>query len=361
MTLLSIRGLHTHFVTRDREDRLRTARALNGVTLELERGRILGLVGESGAGKSLTVTSILGLLRPPARVVAGQALFEGHDLLAMAKPELAGLRGGPIGFVVQSPKASLDPLARIGDQLTRIQLAPALARRSPDGGEERAEAILAAVGIPDPARRMAAWPHEFSGGMAQRVVIALALVNEPRLLIADEPTTALDVTVQAQILDLLAAQVRDRGIGAILVTHDLGVVAQYCDDVAVLFAGAVVDHAVEIRRPRVFPRSDASLFAGSSTAATPERMRRSGQWCSVGRACPLPDLYALPEGAVCIACVAIGPRRSVPDPPPDVVQRRAARGMPFRGGVGTRAVAPGRRGTGGMSQGMTSKGMNPAA
>ncbi len=316
MTLLSIRGLHTHFVTRDREDRLRTARALNGVTLELERGRILGLVGESGAGKSLTVTSILGLLRPPARVVAGQALFEGHDLLAMAKPELAGLRGGPIGFVVQSPKASLDPLARIGDQLTRIQLAHG--ERSRTAARERAEAILAAVGIPDPARRMAAWPHEFSGGMAQRVVIALALVNEPRLLIADEPTTALDVTVQAQILDLLAAQVRDRGIGAILVTHDLGVVAQYCDDVAVMFAGAVVEYgpSAAVFRDPMHPYSQALL------AATPERIR-VGSGARLGG--PPPDLYALPEGCLyrlrCDRATAL-----CLTPPPDVVRggQRAA-------------------------------------
>jgi peptide/nickel transport system ATP-binding protein/oligopeptide transport system ATP-binding protein len=289
MTLLSIRGLHTHFVTRDRDDRLRTARALNGVTLDLQRGRILGLVGESGAGKSLTVTSILGLLRPPARVVAGQALFEGRDLLAMAKPEIAGLRGGPIGFVVQSPKASLDPLARVGEQLIRIQLAHG--ERSRTAARQRAEAILAAVGIPDPARRMAAWPHEFSGGMAQRVVIALALVNEPRLLIADEPTTALDVTVQAQILDLLAAQVRERGIGAILVTHDLGVVAQYCDDVAVMFAGAVVEHgpSAAVFRDPLHPYTQALL------AATPERMR-VGNGARLGG--PPPDLFELPEGCL---------------------------------------------------------------
>ena len=316
MTLLSIRDLHTHFVTRDHEDRLRTARALNGVSLDLERGRILGLVGESGAGKSLTVTSILGLLHPPARVVAGQALFEGRDLLAMARPELAALRGGPIGLVVQSPRASLDPLARVGEQLIRIQRAHGEASRT--AARARAEAILAAVGIPDPARRMTAWPHEFSGGMAQRVVIALALVNEPRLLIADEPTTALDVTVQAQILDLLAAQVRDRGIGAILVTHDLGVVAQYCDDVAVMFAGTVVEHgpSAAVFRDPMHPYTQALL------AATPERMR-VGDGARLGG--PPPDLYALPEGCLyrlrCDRATAL-----CRTPPPDVVRdgQRAA-------------------------------------
>jgi peptide/nickel transport system ATP-binding protein/oligopeptide transport system ATP-binding protein len=288
MTLLSVRGLRTHFVTRDRDDRIRTAHALNGVTFSLERGRILGVVGESGAGKSLTVTSVLGLLRPPARVVAGEALFEGQDLLAMDRHALARLRGSAIGFVVQSPKASLDPLARVGDQLVRIQTAHGQSRRE---ARSRAEAILAAVGIPDPGRRLEAWPHEFSGGMAQRVVIALALVNEPRLLVADEPTTALDVTVQAQILDLLAAQVRDRGIGAILVTHDLGVVAQYCDDIAVMFAGMVVESGPvrDVFHAPMHPYTQALL------AATPERLRL-GSGTRLGGAPP--DLYDLPEGCL---------------------------------------------------------------
>jgi oligopeptide/dipeptide ABC transporter ATP-binding protein len=289
MTLLSVRDLHTHFVTRDGLDRVRTARALNGVSFEAQSGRILGLVGESGAGKSLTVISVLGLLRPPARVVSGRAMFEGRDLLAMTKPALAALRGDRIGFIVQSPKASLDPLSRIGDQLVRVQRAHG--RRSRAEAMEHAEAILAAVGIPDPRRRLRAWPHECSGGMAQRAVIALALVNQPRLVIADEPTTALDVTVQAQILDLMSAQVRDRGIGAILVTHDLGVVAQYCDDVAVMFAGTVVERgpsAAVFRRP-MHPYTSALL------AVTPERRRPT-----TGRRLggPPPDLYAPPDGCL---------------------------------------------------------------
>ncbi|MBN8872144.1 MAG: ABC transporter ATP-binding protein [Rhodospirillales bacterium] len=287
MSLLEVSDLHTHFVTRDRDDRIRTARALNGVGFTLQKGRILGLVGESGAGKSLTVTSILGLLHPPARVVAGRALFQGRDLLAMSASERSALRGNRIGFVVQSAKASLDPLARVGEQLVRVQRAHA--RRSRREAMERAEAILAAVSIPDPKRRLAAWPHEFSGGMAQRVVIALALVNEPDLLIADEPTTALDVTVQAQILDLLSAAVRGRGIGAIIVTHDLGVVAQYCDDVAVMFAGSVVEQGPVAE---VFPRP-MHPYTQALLAATPERLRL-GAGLRLGG--PPPNLYALPEG-----------------------------------------------------------------
>jgi oligopeptide/dipeptide ABC transporter ATP-binding protein len=288
MTLLSVRDLRTHFVTRDRFDRVRTAHALNGVSFDLESGRVLGLVGESGAGKSLTITSILRLLRPPARVTGGQALFEGRDLLAMPQAEINALRGGRIGFVVQSPKASLDPLARVGAQLVRIQRAHGTGAHD---ASARAEAMLEAVGIPDARQRLSAWPHEFSGGMAQRVVIALALINEPHLLIADEPTTALDVTVQAQILDLLAEQVRVRRIGAILVTHDLGVVAQYCDDVAVMFAGTVVEHGpvADVFRAPMHPYTQALL------AATPERSR-VGAGAALGG--PPPDLYALPDGCL---------------------------------------------------------------
>ena len=222
--LLAVHDLHTRFISRDLDDRVRIAEALNGVSFGVGEGRILGLVGESGAGKSLTVTSLLGLLRPPAQVTGGRALFEGKDLLALSEAELSDIRGSRIGLVVQSPRSALDPLARVGAQLVRVQRVHR--RISETEARDRAAAMLASVGIPDPRRRLEAWPHELSGGMAQRVVIALALINEPHLLIADEPTTGLDVTVQAQILDLLHEQVRRRRIGAIVITHDLGVVAQ---------------------------------------------------------------------------------------------------------------------------------------
>ena len=289
MPLLEVRGLHTHFVARDLDNRVRTARALNGVSFTLAPGRILGLVGETGAGKSLTALSVLGLLKPPARIVAGQALFEGRDLLALPPDELNALRGARIGLVVQSPKTSLDPLARIGAQLVRLQRAhrPAL---SAQDAEARAVEMLAAVGIPDPQRRLRAWPHELSGGMAQRVLIAMALVNQPSLLIADEPTTGLDVTVQAQILDLLRELARARGIGAVIITHDLGVVAHYCDEAAVMFAGQVVE-----RGPvgRLFAQP-AHPYTRALLAATPERItlrtkRPAGS---------PPNLYALPEGCL---------------------------------------------------------------
>jgi peptide/nickel transport system ATP-binding protein/oligopeptide transport system ATP-binding protein len=232
---------------------------------------------------------VLGLLKPPARVVGGQALFEGRDLLALPTDELNALRGLRIGLVVQSPKTSLDPLARIGQQLIRLQRAhrPGL---SESEAEARAVDALVAVGIPDPKRRLRAWPHELSGGMAQRVLIAMALVNEPSLLIADEPTTGLDVTVQAQILDLLREQARARGIGAVIITHDLGVVAHYCDEAAVMFAGQVVESGPV---GPLFARP-AHPYTQALIAATPERL----QLRAVRSSGSPPNLYALPEGCL---------------------------------------------------------------
>jgi peptide/nickel transport system ATP-binding protein/oligopeptide transport system ATP-binding protein len=287
--LLEVRDLHTHFIAYDLDNRLRTARALNGVSFSLQPGRILGLVGETGAGKSLTALSVLGLLKPPARVVGGQALLEGRDLLALPADELNALRGARIGLVVQSPKTSLDPLARIGQQLVRLQRAhrPNLSEAE---AEARAAEALASVGIPDPKRRLRAWPHELSGGMAQRVLIAMALVNEPSLLIADEPTTGLDVTVQAQILDLLREQARARGIGAVIITHDLGVVAHYCDEAAVMFAGQVVESGPV---GPLFARP-AHPYTQALIAATPERL----QLRAVRSSGSPPNLYALPEGCL---------------------------------------------------------------
>jgi peptide/nickel transport system ATP-binding protein/oligopeptide transport system ATP-binding protein len=287
VTLLHVEDLHTHFVSRTLDNELRVAKALNGVSFSLEAGRVLGLVGETGAGKSLTATSIMGLLRPPARIVGGRALFQGQDLLAMDEAALNALRGRDIALVVQSPKSSLDPLSRIGDQLIRI-------RRAHRGGSDaearqRAVAMLGALGIPDPARRMQAWPHELSGGMAQRVLIALALMNQPRLLIADEPTTGLDVTVQAQILDLLRDLVRRTGIGALIITHDLGVVAHYCDAMAVMYAGAIVESGPV----RDIFRRPAHPYTQALIGATPERLRL-GAARSLGG--PPPDLHALPPG-----------------------------------------------------------------
>jgi peptide/nickel transport system ATP-binding protein/oligopeptide transport system ATP-binding protein len=287
MTLLKVEGLRTHFVSRDIDNRIRTARALQDVSFELAPGRTLGIVGETGAGKSLTAQSIVGLLRPPARIVGGKVWFEERELTAMDPDRLNEIRGAEIAMVVQNPRTSLDPLTRVGDQLVRIHQAhrggPVAASRA------RAIEMMGAVGIPDPESRARAWPHELSGGMAQRVLIAMALMNGPKLLIADEPTTGLDVTVQAQILDLLRDLVARFDMATMIITHDLGVVAHFCDDVLVMFAGSVVEAGPVAE---VFARP-AHPYTRNLIAATPERLRMGTGGTLGGQP---PDLYNLPEG-----------------------------------------------------------------
>ncbi len=285
MSLLRVDNLQTHFFSRDRFNRPRVARALNEVSFTVDRGEILGIVGETGAGKSLTAYSILGLLKHSARIVGGTIEFDGIKLNELHDTELNALRGRKIGLVVQSPKTSLDPLTRIGRQLMRVY--------KHHGGTEdprrRSLDMLEAVGIPDPARRFDAYPHELSGGMAQRVVIAAALINSPDLLIADEPTTGLDVTVQAQVLDLLASRVREAGMGTILITHDLGIVAQYCSHVAVMYAGRVVERGAV---GKVF-RQPAHPYTRTLLASTPEQLRLGGV---AMHNLPPPNLFDLPAG-----------------------------------------------------------------
>ncbi|RST85319.1 ABC transporter ATP-binding protein [Aquibium carbonis] len=288
--ILKVRGLRTHFVSRNAVNEIRTARALNGVDLTLPAGRILGVVGETGAGKSLTVQTILGTLKAPAERVAGEIELMGQRLDTMPEAELNRHRGATIGLVVQSPVTSLDPRVRVGDQLVRLQRA----HRDITRADARARAIdmLKRVGVPSPQERMKAWPHELSGGMAQRVVIAMALINDPVLLIADEPTTGLDVTVQAQILDLIRDLIAGTDRGAIIVTHDLGVVAQYCEHVAVMYSGVVVEHG-PVDEVFVAPRHPytTALLAAADLAAA-----------ATGRR-PLPpstppNLYDLPAGCL---------------------------------------------------------------
>jgi peptide/nickel transport system ATP-binding protein/oligopeptide transport system ATP-binding protein len=285
--LLTVEDLHVHFVARDREDRERTARALNGISFTLARGEILGLVGETGAGKSLTATAVMGLLRSPARLVRGSIRFDGMELAGAPDAEVNRLRGGRMALVVQSPKTSLDPLSRIGGQIARVHRAHR--NVTPAAARERALAMLEAVGIPDAARRMAAWPHQLSGGMAQRVLIAMALVNDPDMLIADEPTTGLDVTVQAQILDLLREKARERQAATMIITHDLGVVAHYCDRMMVMFAGTVVESG-PVQTVFAAPRHP---YTRTLLAASPDRVR-PGE--SVPPAGQPPNLYDLPPG-----------------------------------------------------------------
>ena len=234
--LLDVRGLKTHFDTRQG-----LVRAVDEVDLHVDRGEVLGLVGESGCGKSVTSFSIMGLIAHPGEIVAGEILFNGRDLTTLNKDEIRKLRGEHISMIFQQPASALNPVYRAGAQIREVF---ELHRDwSKDVEEEKVIEMLTQVGIPDPKRRAASYPHELSGGMAQRIMIAMALACEPELLIADEPTTALDVTIQAQILDLMRDLQRSTNTAVILITHDLGVVAEMADRIAVMYAGEIVEEA----------------------------------------------------------------------------------------------------------------------
>ncbi|MFT3959836.1 ABC transporter ATP-binding protein [Propionivibrio sp.] len=232
--VLDVRGLRTHFFTARG-----VVRAVNDVSLALQPGEILGLVGESGSGKSMTGFSILGLVDPPGRIVGGQVLFKGENLLAMDARRLRRLRGDRIAMVFQDPMMTLNPVLRIDTQM--IETLQAHQRIGHAAARERALRALADVGIASPAERLAAYPHQFSGGMRQRVAIAIALLNRPDLIIADEPTTALDVTIQGQILALVQKLCREHRTSLIWITHDLSVVAGLADRIAVMYAGRIVE------------------------------------------------------------------------------------------------------------------------
>ena len=234
--ILEVKDLSTFFHTNDG-----VVRAVDGVSLSVHRGEILGLVGESGCGKSVTSFSIIRLVGPPGRIESGEVLFKGKNLLEMSKDEMIDLRGEHISMIFQQPTMSLNPVTRVGVQISEVFEIHRDMKRS--AGLERAVDMLKRVGIPDPEGRVNAFPHEFSGGMAQRVMIAMALACEPELLIADEPTTALDVTIQAQILDLIRGLQRDSNTAVVLITHDLGIVAEMADRVTVMYAGEIVEEA----------------------------------------------------------------------------------------------------------------------
>ena len=234
--VLDIRDLAVSFFTRTGE-----VRAVDRLSLTLRSGERWGLVGESGSGKSVTARAVLGLVERPGRILDGEILFEGRDLLGLSEAELRQVRGKEIALVFQNPSNSLNPVLRTGRQLeeslrSHVDLPHAVTR-------DRALSSLRAVGISEPVQLARGYPHEFSGGMQQRLYIAMSIINEPKVLIADEPTTALDVTIQAQILDLLRDTVADRGMTLLLITHNMGVVANICDRVAVMYAGEVVETA----------------------------------------------------------------------------------------------------------------------
>ena len=232
--LLEVRGLRTSFYTRDG-----VVHAVDGIDFHVDRGEIMGLVGESGCGKSVTSLSILRLVANPGRIEAGEVIFDGTDLLTVPSETMRKIRGDKISMIFQQPTSSLNPVVEVGGQIEEVLRI----HRDLKGkvAETRTLELLKMVGIPDPQRRMKAFPHELSGGMAQRVMIAMALACEPELLIADEPTTALDVTIQAQILDLMRNLRDETGTAIVLITHDLGVVAEMCDRVAVMYAGEIVE------------------------------------------------------------------------------------------------------------------------
>jgi peptide/nickel transport system ATP-binding protein len=230
-----VRGLRTHFFTR-----AGVVKAVDDVSFSVARGKVLGLVGESGSGKSVTGFSIIGLVDAPGRIVAGEILFQGRDLTRLSEEEMRRLRGNRIAMIFQDPMMTLNPVLRIDTQM--IETVQAHADVSREEARRRARDALGMVGIPSPEERLASYPHQFSGGMRQRVAIAIALLHRPDLIIADEPTTALDVTIQGQILAEVQKLAADTGTSLIWITHDLSVVAGLADEIAVMYAGKVVEH-----------------------------------------------------------------------------------------------------------------------
>jgi len=232
--VLEVKGLKVHFNTEDG-----VVHAVDGVSYSVEQGKALGIVGESGSGKSVSSLTVLGLTRSRNATISGEVIFDGRNLLEASEEEMRGIRGGPIAMIFQDPLSSLHPMYRIGKQLIEaVRMHQDLSKAQ---ARDRAIEMLGLVGIPEPRRRIDGYPHEFSGGMRQRVMIAMALCNDPRILIADEPTTALDVTVQAQILELIQKLQSELGTAVVMITHDLGVVAEVADEIAVMYAGRIVE------------------------------------------------------------------------------------------------------------------------
>ena len=234
--LLSVENLRTHFHTDDG-----VVKAVDGVSYSIEKGKVLGVVGESGCGKSVTALSIMRLIAPPGRIASGRIMFEGRDLLALPENEMRTIRGNNISMIFQEPMTSLNPVFTVGNQIGEaIMLHQKKSRRE---AREQSIDMLKRVKVPAPEQRVDEYPHQLSGGMRQRVMIAMALACNPKLLIADEPTTALDVTIQAQILDLLRELQQEFHMSILIITHDLGVVAEFADHVAVMYASKIVEYA----------------------------------------------------------------------------------------------------------------------
>jgi peptide/nickel transport system ATP-binding protein len=284
--LLQVRDLVVSFATDQG-----VIRAIDGVSFDVPKGRTVGLVGESGSGKSVTSLAIMGLIpRPPGRIEGGSIKLGGEELLGKSESALRAVRGKRIGMIFQEPMTSLNPVFTVGSQI--MEAVRAHAQVSRGAARTRAIQLLARVGIPAPEERVDAYPHQLSGGMRQRVMIAIALAGDPELLIADEPTTALDVTIQAQILELLAALQAELGMSILLITHDLGVVAEYAHDVVVMYAGKVVE------RSPAGPLFDAPLhpYTSGLLLSVPSHPLNRGRTRLPTIPGSVPDLSQLPRG-----------------------------------------------------------------
>jgi oligopeptide/dipeptide ABC transporter ATP-binding protein len=288
MAILEVNDLKTYFYTREG-----VVQAVDGVTFTVDKGQTLGIVGESGCGKSVTALSIMGLIpKPPAKIAGGQVLFEGKDLTELNDRQLQNVRGRQIAMIFQDPMTSLNPTLKIGTQITET-----LRRHydmPKDEARKRAVELLEEVRIPRAAERIDDYPHRFSGGMRQRVMIAIALSCSPKLLIADEPTTALDVTIQAQILDLLDELRREHDMAMILITHDMGVVAETADDIAVMYAGQIVEYtsSLELFDNPEHPYTEALLGALPQLEGDEQEIREGRLTSIPGRP---PDLIDPPD------------------------------------------------------------------
>jgi len=306
--VLQVQGLSTHFATRQG-----VVRAVQDVSFTVRRGQVLGLVGESGSGKSITGLSIMGLIDPPGRQVGGRILLDGQDLGGSSAEAWRSVRGRRIAMIFQDPMATLNPVLRVDTQMIEAIQAHAAVSRA--AARARCREALVQVGIPAPDERLAAYPHEFSGGMRQRVAIAIALLNKPALIVADEPTTALDVTIQGQILFEMQRLCRDSGTALIWITHDLSVVAGLADEVAVMYAGRIVEHgstAAIIERPR-------HPYTRGLIASVPSRNPRGARLSQIAGMAPSP--LELDEGCAfrarcgkASAACALRPPASEPEP-----------------------------------------------
>jgi oligopeptide/dipeptide ABC transporter ATP-binding protein len=304
-TLLDVIDLQTHFVTRGG-----VVRAVDGVSWDVAQGETVALVGESGCGKSVSALSIMRLVAAPAgRIVGGRILFKGRDLLTLDEEAMRRVRGREIAMIFQEPMTSLNPVLTIGRQMTE-GLETHLAM-TPTAARTRAAELLSMVGIPDPARRLAQYPHQFSGGMRQRMMIAMALACEPSLVLADEPTTALDVTIQAQILELMKSLSRRLGVAMLMITHNLGIVARYADRVNVMYAGKIIERGTA-REIYANPRHPYTLGLLRSVPRLDEPRR--------ARLDPIegqpPDLSRLPGGCAFAPRCAFCVDRCVVETPP---------------------------------------------